>query len=176
MRFVVFWLTARTVFSILFLLSAGLLSFGYYLEVAGGLEPCPLCLIQRLFFGLIGLTSLIAAVHNAKLLGVRVYSALIALFSLTGAIVAGRQVWLQYLPPDQVPECGPGLSYMIETSPLGEVLLKIFKGSSDCAEVTWRFMGLSIPEWALAMFAILFLISTVQVFRSTAATRPALPI
>jgi len=173
MRSVAFGLTARVVFSILFLLSAGLLSFGYYLEVAGGLEPCPLCLVQRLFFGLIGLTSLIAALHNAKLLAVRVYSALVAVFSLAGAMVAGRQVWLQHLPPDQLPECGPGLSYMIETLPLGEVLLKIFKGSGDCAEVTWRFMGLSIPEWALAMFAILFLISAVQLFRSAAATRPA---
>ncbi|MGH8614540.1 MAG: disulfide bond formation protein B [Gammaproteobacteria bacterium] len=168
-----FWLTERGVFSILFLLSAGLLGFGYYLEVAGGLEPCPLCLLQRLFFGLIGLTSFIAVLHNAKLVGIGVYSALIALFSSAGAIVAGRQVWLQHLPPDQVPECGTGLSYMFETLPLGEVLLKIFKGSSDCAEVTWRFMGLSIPEWALAMFAILFLISAVQMFRSAAATRPA---
>ncbi|MGH8580799.1 MAG: disulfide bond formation protein B [Gammaproteobacteria bacterium] len=169
-------MTTRAVFSILFLLSAGLLGFGYYLEAAGGLAPCPLCLIQRLFFGLIGLTSLIGALHNAKLVGVRVYSALIALFSLAGAIVAGRQVWLQHLPADQVPVCGPGLSYMLETSPLGEVLLKVLKGSSDCAEVTWRFMGLSIPEWALAMFGILFLISAVQMFRSAAATRPALRI
>ncbi len=175
MRFVVLWLTERGVFSTLFLLSAGLLGFGYYLEVAGGLEPCPLCLLQRLFFGLIGMTSLTAVLHNAKLVAVRVYSALIALFSLAGAIVAGRQVWLQHLSPDQVPECGPGLSYMLETSPLGEVLLKVLKGSSDCAEVIWRFMGLSIPEWALAMFAILFLVSTVQMFRS-AATRPPLRI
>lgn len=176
MRLVASWLTARAVFSISFLLSAGLLSFGYYLEVVGGLEPCPLCLVQRLFFGLIGLTSLIATLHNAKLAGVRVYSALIALFSLAGVIAAGRQVWLQHLPPGQVPECGPGLLYMLDTSPLGEVLLKVFKGSSDCSEVTWRFMGLSIPEWALAMFAILFLINTAQLFRSAAATRPALRV
>lgn len=170
MRFAAFSLTARAVFSILFLLSAGLLGVGYYLELVGGLEPCPLCLIQRLFFGFIGLTALIAALHNAELLGVRVYSALIALFSLVGAIVAGRQVWLQHLPPDQVPECGPGLSYMLETLALGEVLLKILKGSSDCAEIGWRFMGLSIAEWALAMFAILFLISAVQMLKPAPTT------
>lgn len=169
MRPAAFLPTARVVFSIVFLLSAGLLGFGYYLELVGGLEPCPLCLIQRLFFGLIGLTALIGALHNAKLLGVRVYSALIALFSLAGAVVAGRQVWLQHLPPDQVPECGPGLSYMLEALPLGEVLLNILKGSGDCAEVVWRFMGLSIAEWALAMFAIVFLAGAVQILKPAPA-------
>jgi disulfide bond formation protein DsbB len=88
------------------------------------------------------------------------------LFSMMGAAVAGRQVWLQYLPPDQVPECGPGLEYMLEVYPLGETLAKILKGTGDCAEVDWTFLELSIAEWALISFIVLAAVSVLQLWKA----------
>jgi disulfide bond formation protein DsbB len=143
----------------IFLGCAGLLGFGYYLELVKGIEPCPLCLIQRAFFALAGLTGLIAAIHNPATQGTRIYSVFMAIFSIAGGSVAGRQVWLQHLPKDQVPECGPGLEYMLQAYPFGDVLTKVFKGSGECAEVGWTFLGLSIAEWALACFILLTITS-----------------
>jgi disulfide bond formation protein DsbB len=152
---------------LIFLVCAVLLGFGYYLEYEKGLDPCPLCMLQRLFFLVIGLGGFIAAIHNPKSLGmIRIYSGFLVLFSMMGATVAGRQVWLQHLPPDQVPECGPGLEYMLEVYPLGETLAKILKGTGDCAEVDWTLLGLSIAEWALISFILLAAVSVLQLKKS----------
>jgi disulfide bond formation protein DsbB len=156
----------RLSYLLIFLVCAGLLGFGYYLEYEKGLDPCPLCMLQRLFFLVIGLGGLIAALHNPKSLGIRIYSGFLVLLSMMGATVAGRQVWLQHLPPDQVPECGPGLEYMLETYPLGETLAKILKGTGDCAEVDWTFLGLSIAEWALISFIVLIAVSVLQLWKA----------
>ncbi len=158
--------STRTINLLIFLACFGLLGFGYYLEYGQGIEPCPLCLVQRLFFALTGLTCLIAALHNPASLGTKIYGALTALFALAGAAVAGRQVWLQHLPPDQVPTCGPGLEYMLKTYPLGETIAKLFKGSGECAEKGWTFLDLSIAEWALICFAGFVLVSLMQIWRS----------
>jgi protein dithiol:quinone oxidoreductase len=152
---------------LIFLVCAVLLGFGYYLEYEKGLDPCPLCMLQRLFFLVIGLAGFIAAIHNPKSLGmIRIYSGFLVLFSMMGATVAGRQIWLQHLPPDQVPECGPGLEYMLEVYPLGETLAKILKGTGDCAEVDWTLLGLSIAEWALISFILLAAVSVLQLKKS----------
>jgi protein dithiol:quinone oxidoreductase len=152
---------------LIFLVCAVLLGFGYYLEYEKGLDPCPLCMLQRLFFLVIGLGGFIAAIHNPKSLGmIRIYSGFLVLFSMLGATVAGRQVWLQHLPPDQIPECGPGLEYMLEIYPLGETLAKILKGTGDCAEVDWTLLGLSIAEWALISFILLAAVSVLQLKKS----------
>jgi disulfide bond formation protein DsbB len=156
----------RLSYLLIFLVCAGLLGFGYYLEYEKGLDPCPLCMLQRLFFLVIGLGSLIAALHNPKSLGIRIYSGFLVLLSMMGATVAGRQVWLQHLPPDQVPECGPGLEYMLEVYPLGETLAKILKGTGDCAEVDWTFLGLSIAEWALISFIVLTAVSVLHLWKA----------
>jgi disulfide bond formation protein DsbB len=158
----------RLSYLLIFLVCAGLLGFGYYLEYGKGLDPCPLCILQRLFFLVIGLGGLIAALHNPKSLGIRIYSGFLVLLSMMGAAVAGRQVWLQHLPPDQVPECGPGLEYMLEVYPLGETLAKILKGTGDCAEVDWTFLGLSIAEWALISFIVLTAVSVLQLWKAGA--------
>jgi protein dithiol:quinone oxidoreductase len=159
----------RLSYLLIFLVCAGLLGFGYYLEYGKGLDPCPLCILQRLFFLVIGLGGLIAALHNPKSLGmIRIYSGFLVLLSMMGAAVAGRQVWLQHLPPDQVPECGPGLEYMLEVYPLGETLAKILKGTGDCAEVDWTFLGLSIAEWALISFIVLTTVSVLQLWKAGA--------
>ncbi len=156
----------RLSYLLIFLVCVGLLGFGYYLEYGKGLDPCPLCILQRLFFLVIGLGGLIAALHNPKSLGIRIYSGFLVLLSMMGAAVAGRQVWLQHLPPDQVPECGPGLEYMLEVYPLGETLAKILKGTGDCAEVDWTLLGLSIAEWALISFIVLTAVSIFQLWKA----------
>jgi disulfide bond formation protein DsbB len=107
-----------------------------------------------------------ASQRRAFSFATKIYGALTALFSLAGAAVAGRQVWLQHLPPDQVPTCGPGLESMLKTYPLGETIAQLFKGSGECAEKGWTFLSLSIAEWALICFVGFVLLSITQIWRS----------
>ena len=136
---------------------AGLLGFGYYLQYFQAQDPCPLCLVQRGFFYGVLAVFVIAALHSPARTGKAVYCSAAALFAFGGLGVAARQVWLQYLPADQVPACGPDLFFMMENFPLRRILEKLFLGSGQCAEVNWRFLGLSIAEWSLACFAALAL-------------------
>lgn len=138
-----------------FLACAGLLGYGYVLQFVDGLEPCPLCVFQRVAFIGLGVVFLTAALHAPRVAGARVYAVVIALVAGTGAFIAGRHVWLQSLPPDRVPECGPGLAYMLDTFPLTETIRMAFTASGECAEVSWSFLGLSIPGWALVAFVVL---------------------
>ena len=94
-----------------------------------------------------------------------VYGAFGFLLAAGGAGTAGRQVWLQHLPPDQVPKCGPDLYYMIDHFPLGKVVANLFRGSGQCAEVTWRLLGLSIAEWSLMCFVSFGVLALVTLFR-----------
>ncbi|MCI0400416.1 MAG: disulfide bond formation protein B [Gammaproteobacteria bacterium] len=152
----------RVIYLMICLGCMGLLAFGMYLEIVKDLEPCPLCILQRLAFVLIALISLIAAIHGPRSAGVRIYSTLIILGALGGAAIAGRQVYLEHLPPEQVPECGPGLEYMLNTYPLGKTLKIILSGTGDCAEVLWTFLGLSIPTWTLICFSLIVAVSITQ--------------
>ena len=149
--------TGRNLFLLVVLVCIALLGFGLYLQHVQNLEPCPLCILQRYTFVAVGLIALLAALHNPARTGRRVYGALLALSALTGAAIAGRQSWLQHYPP-VIADCGPDLEYMIESFPLSKALPMIFKGSGDCTEVVWRFLGLSIPEWALVFFILFALI------------------
>ncbi len=162
--------SVRACNTLLFLGCAGLLGFGYFLQFVEHIEPCPLCIIQRVLFFAAGISGLLAALHNPKCLGTRVYALLTGIFAIAGAGVATRQVWLQHLPPDQVPECGPGLSYMLEQFSVSDTILKVFKGSGECAEVTWTFLSLSIAEWALAAFAVLLIVAGLNFIRARAVT------
>jgi len=136
---------------------AGLLGTGYFLQYFQGQDPCPLCLVQRgFYYGVLAVFAL-AALHLPGYRGKRVYCGAGALLAAGGRGVAARQVWLQHLPPDQVPACGPDLFFMMENFPLQRMLQKLFYGSGQCAEVTWRFLGLSIAEWSLAWFTALTL-------------------
>ena len=152
-------LRARLIYLAIFLACAGLMGFGLYLQHVENLEPCPLCILQRYAFIATGLVALIAAIHGPGRLGRWLYSVLIVASAGSGAIVAGRQSWLQHYPP-KVLDCGPDLAYMIDSFPIAQVLPKVFKGEGDCAKVAWQFLGLSIPEWALVWFA-LFIIGAV---------------
>ena len=148
----------RTAFAVCALVVAALLGYGYYAQFQLGLDPCPLCIFQRIALIALFVVALVAAVHAPKSdRGRRTYGALATLAAVGGLVVAGRHVWLQHLPPDQVPACGPGLNYLVDTFPVGEMLRKVFTGSGECAEVHWRFAGLSMPEWTLIWFAIFLL-------------------
>ena len=132
---------------------AALLAFGYYLQFVEGLEPCPMCVFQRLcYFAVIAIT-FAGAVHGPRRRAVFVYAGLTAIGAGVGGAIAARQVWLQHLPPELVPECGPGLEFMLEMYPLADVIRHGLVGTGDCAEVDWTFLSLSIAEWSLLCFA-----------------------
>jgi protein dithiol:quinone oxidoreductase len=131
---------------------AGLMGYALFVQYGLKLEPCPLCVFQRVAVIGAGVVFLIAGVHNPGRAGATVYALLILLVAGAGAAVAGRHVWLQGLPPDKVPACGPGLSYMLETLPFSDVLSTVFKGSGECATIDWRFLELSMPGWTLVFF------------------------
>ncbi len=132
-----------------FLACAGLMGYALYAQYQLMLEPCPLCILQRIAVIGLGLVFLIAGLHNPARVGRFVYASLLAVAMLLGAIVAGRHAWLQIIPEDQVPACGPGLDYMWENFPLADVINMVFRGSGECASVDWQFLGLSMPAWVL---------------------------
>ncbi len=143
----------RLFYLVLFITCLSLLGFGLYLEHVQGIEPCPLCTFQRIAYIVITVIALIAAIHNPQSIIRIVYNSLLIITALIGAGIAGRQTWLQHLPPELVPECGPGLEYMLEVFPFAEALKMILSGSGECAEVHWRFIGFSIAEWSLVCFS-----------------------
>jgi disulfide bond formation protein DsbB len=128
-----------------------LVTTAYALEHVGGLEPCPLCIFQRLAVAVLGIAFLAAALHHPSAWGSRVYAGLVSLAALVGIGIAGRHLWLQSLPEEQVPACGPGLDYMLDTMPFSQVIRQVLSGSGECAEVD-PVMGLPIPVWTLAAY------------------------
>ncbi len=156
---------ARLYFGLVFLFCICLLGFGLYLEHFKGLEPCPLCIFQRMAYIGITIIALVAMIHGPGTVFVRIYNVLIALVALCGGGIAARQVWLQHLPADQVPECGPGLDYMLEVFPLGEAMKMILSGSGECAEVQWSLLGFSIAEWSVSCFLFLTIVSLILIFQ-----------
>ncbi|WP_447553378.1 disulfide bond formation protein B [Vreelandella sp. EE22] len=126
------------------------------LEHLVGLDPCPLCIFQRVAVIAAGIIFLLAALHNPKgTVGKSVYAVLGLLSVGTGAFIAGRHVWLQHLPASEVPSCGPGLDYMMDILPMQEVVAMVLTGSGECAEIDFTFLGLSLPAWTLLGFIIL---------------------
>jgi disulfide bond formation protein DsbB len=134
---------------------AGLLGTGYFLQYFQGQDPCPLCLLQRGFYYAILIVLAAGALHGPGRKGAIAYAIGALAFAAGGIATAARHVWLQHLPPEQVPACGPDLFYMMENLPLGRTLQLLLRGSGQCAEVHWRFLGLSIAEWSLAWFLAL---------------------
>lgn len=128
---------------------AGMMGFALFAEHVLMLTPCPLCVFQRLAVIIVGLLFLVAALHHPAGWGRFVYAGLIGLAAAGGAGVAGWHVHVQNLPPDQVPSCGPGLDYMVDNFPFTDVLKMVFTGSGECAEISWQFLGLSMPAWVL---------------------------
>jgi len=134
---------------------ASLLAYAYYQQYVEYLEPCPLCITQRLFYFLLGGIALLGLFAPRARVWQRGLAIVAVLSALGGIVTASRQVWLQHLPPEQVPECGLGLQYWLDNeSPLA-VLALLFKGDGNCAEVVWTFLGFSMGEWSLAWFVLL---------------------
>ena len=158
--------TPRKLFFAGFLLSLSMLLIAGYFQFVEHLEPCPLCILQRVATFVAGIWFLLAAVHNPAAVGRRIYALLILITTLFGAATSARHVWLQSLPPDQVPSCGPGLSFMLKNFPPDETLKLLLRGSGECADVVWRFLGLSIPGWTLVAFIVMIVIALRQLFYS----------
>lgn len=159
-------LSPRMVFLGLVLLAIVAMLFArLYLQAYLGLDPCPLCMTQRLFVVLWGGFALLAVLHNPAGVGVRVYAVLCGLSAYAGALVAARHVWLQHLPPDQVPACGPPLDYLLENFPLRDALDTLLMGDGNCAERQWTFLGLSIAEQTLLVFLVAIAVSLWQAAR-----------
>ncbi|NNC77208.1 MAG: disulfide bond formation protein B [Woeseiaceae bacterium] len=132
-----------------FFICAGLMAYALYAQHQLMLEPCPLCVLQRVAVIALGVIFLLAALHNPAGASRHSYSLLLLVAATAGTVVAGRHVWLQNLPEDRVPACGPGLDYMMDNFPFRDVLDMVFTGSGECATLDWSFLGLSMPAWVL---------------------------
>lgn len=139
-----------------FLGCVGAMAFALYLEHFRHLEPCAMCVFQRVSMIFTGLAFLAGASHGPSgIAGRRAYSYVAALFALTGVAIAGRHVWLQSLPPDLVPACGPTLDYMLDLLPFDEVVQLVLKGDGECARINAEFLLISLPAWTLLTFIAL---------------------
>jgi protein dithiol:quinone oxidoreductase len=123
-----------------------------YIQRILGLEPCPLCVAQRVAMIATASVFLVAALHAPRAQGRWFYAVLTALMAAAGAGIAGRHVWLQGLPPEQVPACGPTLEYLMDMLPFLEVMKTLLRGDGNCAVIDWAFLGLSLPGWSLVGF------------------------
>jgi disulfide bond formation protein DsbB len=144
-----------------------LLAISGYLQFYKGIVPCPLCVIQRLAILVLALVFFVGTLYShTRSLTAKVHSMAIMLFAGIGAGAAIRQIWLQHLPVDQLPaSCGPDLGYVLSNFPLFQALQLIFAGTGECAKVTWRFLDLTLPEWALMFFLIFIGLSIFQLVR-----------
>jgi disulfide bond formation protein DsbB len=133
----------------------GLLAYALYSQHGLGLDPCPLCILQRVAVVATGIAFLAAALHRTGRGGASAYAALIAIVAGAGAAIAARHVWITMQPPGSVAECGASLDYMLEVLPLREVLAKVLTGSGECGQVDWHFLGLSMPAWVLVWLLVL---------------------
>jgi disulfide bond formation protein DsbB len=148
-----------------FILAVVLLIASYYFEYVEGLQPCLLCLLQRWAMGLVAIVLLIATVHNPRQVGIHIYAAITFVVAIVGIVASARQVWLQHLPSRSTEVCVPGLNFLLQTRPLPEVIKIMFRGSRECAEATWSFLGLTMAQWALIFFVIFALLGLFQLFR-----------
>lgn len=137
-----------------------------YLERVLFLDPCPLCILDRAVIVALAVVFLVALVHNPRSLFAKIYGLVSIILCITGVGFASRHIWLQNLPKDQVPECGPDLYFMLETLPFFDVIKKTLAGSGSCADVSWTFAGLTIPEQTLILFVGLLVLSAIQTFRT----------
>ena len=134
---------------------AACMAYALFAQYVLGLDLCPLCVLQRVAMIALGLVFVAAFLHDPGRIGARIYAVLLFLVAALGGSIAARHVWLQNLPASEVPDCGPGLEYMLNSFPLGESLNMILSGSGECADVVWSFLGFSMPAWVFASFVFL---------------------
>ena len=145
-----------------------LIAVAYFMEYQMGLEPCPMCIIQRIAIALTGLAALIGYFHDSWF---KFYFSLTTVFSIAGAASAIRHLYLQSLPEDQVPFCGPDLGYLLDNAYFSDALRMLFIGDGNCAEVVWSLFGVSIPGWVLIWCIINICLSVSQLNPKTALSQ-----
>jgi disulfide bond formation protein DsbB len=133
----------------------GLMAYALYEQYVVGLDPCPLCIFQRVALIALGFVFLVAMLHSPASRAARVYAVLGGATALTGAGISAWHLHIQSLPPDAVPSCGPGLAYILDAFPISQAIKMVFTGSGECAQVNWTFLGLSMPGWVLIWFVLL---------------------
>ena len=158
-------LTIRMTNLLILLAVMAMMAVALYMEHAMGLEPCPLCVSQRIFVILVGVWALLAFLHHPRRIGRGIYAGLGVLSAVAGGAVSSRQLWLQSLPASEVPACGPGVDYILDTFPLLDALRVMLTGDGNCAEVAWSLFGISIPGWTLIGFILLGLAHLWQALR-----------
>lgn len=142
----------RTGYFIGFIVSFGIVAYGLYIQQQHNLEPCPLCIFQRMAFLAMGSMFLLAALHNPATLGRKIYGGLHLIAAAVGIGIAVRHVWIQANPEKVFAECGAGFDYIFETFPLKKALDQVFKGTGECSTIDWTMFGLSIPQLSLIAF------------------------
>jgi disulfide bond formation protein DsbB len=155
----------RTIFLLIFLSCASLIGYALYLQEIKGLLPCPLCVAQRIAYWGVGLTALLVFLHNPKKIGYRLYGGFMLIFALLGTLIAGRHAWLIRYPESF--ECGisPEEAFL-NALPIAEWWPAMFEANGDCADVSWQFLSLTIPDWSLIAFLILFLLAAYVVMKN----------
>ncbi|MDB9999620.1 disulfide bond formation protein B [Porticoccaceae bacterium] len=146
---------------------AGLIAIAvFYFQNHLGLEPCYLCITQRVFVIAVGVICGIAALHNPQSKpGQRSYAGLTLITAMAGGFFSVKQLWLQSLPEDKVPACGPPVDYLFEAFSASDAISMLLRGDGNCAEVQWQLLGLSMPGWVLVSFIALAGIGILQFFR-----------
>ncbi|MBL4780636.1 MAG: disulfide bond formation protein B [Porticoccaceae bacterium] len=157
----------RTLNLYLFLVATSMILVALYMQHQMDLNPCYLCIVQRGFVILTGLIALLAFAHNPHAKGQKRYAAATSLSALAGGGFSIRQLWLQSLPEEKVPACGPPADYLFDALPISEALSMLLSGDGNCAEVQWTFLSLSIPAWTLLAFAAMALLGGYQLLRKS---------
>ena len=148
-----------------FIVCVLLMTYAYYEQFAMAVEPCPLCIFQRIVVIVMGIVFLVGAIQNPGASGRRIYGILQLLTAFVGVGIASRHIWVQHQPPDPFAGCAPGWNYMVSNFPISKVLKMAFTGSADCSQINWTFLSLSMPEWTLICFVLLGAGATYAGFR-----------
>ena len=163
----------RRVLALVAIACVGLLAFGMYLQLVVGLNPCPMCIVQRDALSIVAVFAGVSAVFKSR--GAWITGGVLAiLFGGFGAFVAARQSWLQWYPPE-IASCGRDFYGMIENFPLKRAVPMIFRGSGDCTKVDWTFLNNTIANWSFLWFCFIVLVALALVIRQTGTSRALRP-
>ena len=157
-------MTSRLMYFYAFLCTVGMLVLGFYVQFGEGINPCPLCILQRIDLALLAILFFFGVTLTLKKFGRFVLAFFTFIVSAMGIFFAGRQVWLQHLPANQSTDCGVSLQYMLQVFPFDEVVKKVFAGTAECSQIDWSFLGLSMAHWTLVGFVIFAIFSLWQAF------------
>jgi len=159
------WNAPRRTLALIFVACAAMMAFGMYLQHVVGLEPCPMCIVQRYCLIAVGVFALLGSLKPSTAGWWKSFGGLALLFSAFGAFTAARQSWLQWNPPEFA-TCGRDFYGMIENYPISRSLPMIFRGSGDCTAIDWTFLGLSIANWSFLAFAAFSIVLLLALFKA----------